>query len=438
MQGTTGPPRITSSTAPKRYARTWMRWVAWVLDRLGSWLLRSPVPSRLLQPGALVVVQLDRLGDAMLALPTLRALGELYPGVELQVVCAPWNAAAFELLQEAAITVLPLNQGMTRSLQRWEGRWLPRWVRRASGSSWLGELEPWRAWVVARAVHRLVRSPALEGGAWAIDLQGSPAIRVGLYLAGVRVRLGSAHKALACLLTHPVAGGDGPHQSESYLALARAVGWKGRPCAELLQSLVQERVAGLLPGRPAGSSSPRAEPSSGGPDLPTGPYIALHVGARGSYKQWPVERWIELVRGLVDLAPEHTMVLVGSDEDAAPARALAAHWRRSDAAPPRVDWVGGTSLPDLARLLHSAALVVGCDAAPTHLAAPLGTPCVVLMNPAVDIARWRPLGPRVWVQARAAHRCVGSACPEVPCPSMAALGAAEVLAAARAALAQGR
>ena len=60
-----------------------------------------------------------------------------------------------------------------------------------------------------------------------------------------------------------------------------------------------------------------------------------------------------------------------------------------------------TSLPELARLLGRAALVVGGDTGPVHLAASLGTPTVGV-HLVTDPVRNRPLGPSVAVISAAA------------------------------------
>jgi len=53
-----------------------------------------------------------------------------------------------------------------------------------------------------------------------------------------------------------------------------------------------------------------------------------------------------------------------------------------------------TGLPELAELLRAAALYVGSDTGPTHIAAAAGTPTAALFG-AADAARNRPLGPHV-------------------------------------------
>ena len=101
-------------------------------------------------------------------------------------------------------------------------------------------------------------------------------------------------------------------------------------------------------------------------------------------KRWPAERFAALaallaVRGLVP-------VVVGGREDAALAAAIRA------ACPAARDLTGRTSLPELAALVARAALAVGNDTGPMHLAAAMGTPGVVLFSEESDPALTAPRG----------------------------------------------
>jgi heptosyltransferase-1 len=102
--------------------------------------------------------------------------------------------------------------------------------------------------------------------------------------------------------------------------------------------------------------------------------VVLLPGAGRPEKQWPAERWREVARALAPRA----LVLWGPGEEAL---AQAAGGRM---APP-------TSLRSLAAFLRDAALVVGGDTGPLHLAAALGTPVIGLYGP-TDPRRNGPYG----------------------------------------------
>lgn len=102
--------------------------------------------------------------------------------------------------------------------------------------------------------------------------------------------------------------------------------------------------------------------------------VVLLPGAGRPEKLWPVERFREVARAIGSRA----LVLWGPGEEAL-AQAAGARM-----APP-------TSLRALAAYLRDAALVVGADTGPLHLAAALGTPVVGLYGP-TDPRRNGPYG----------------------------------------------
>ncbi len=128
-----------------------------------------------------------------------------------------------------------------------------------------------------------------------------------------------------------------------------------------------ERFGGLIPP-PARSN-------------PSGP-VALHVGAGSNEKRWPLERQLaDLIGPIVALAGEVEADRFTPDE------------RRMFEA------MGGRFLSDLmelANVLTSARVFVGCDSGPTHLASALGVPTVALFGP-TDPEEWGPIGPSVRV-----------------------------------------
>jgi len=117
---------------------------------------------------------------------------------------------------------------------------------------------------------------------------------------------------------------------------------------------------------------PRAQLSAGEPPV-TGRYAVIHPFAAAADKQWRAERFCEVARyfALWNIQP---VFLAGPKDDAA---AFRAH---------RV--IQG-SLNEAKALLSKAAVFVGNDSGPAHIAAAFGTPSVVLFgasNPAI----WGP------------------------------------------------
>jgi ADP-heptose:LPS heptosyltransferase len=104
-------------------------------------------------------------------------------------------------------------------------------------------------------------------------------------------------------------------------------------------------------------------------DLPR-PWLAFGVGSRWLTKRWPPDSFAELARRAQE-AYGGTVFFVGAPDEAPLARQVIAQLRG-----PSRDFVGTTSLQQLAALLEAADVMVANDTGPLHLAAALGRPCV--------------------------------------------------------------
>jgi len=111
---------------------------------------------------------------------------------------------------------------------------------------------------------------------------------------------------------------------------------------------------------------------------PPAGYACLHPGAGWEGKRWPLERFLQL-EGLIKrhLGLE-CLWLLGPAEQAL-GQALRGR--------PLLEG----SLRELRQALQGAALYVGSDSGPTHLAAWLGVPTVAVFGP-TDWRLWRPVG----------------------------------------------
>lgn len=145
----------------------------------------------------------------------------------------------------------------------------------------------------------------------------------------------------------------------------------------------QLRIAGVVdfPRPDIGFLTGRAVP-----ELP-GRFALLVPGASAHRpgKRWPAARYGELARVLLGrgLVP---VVIGGPDEAGLAGEILAA-------CPGAVSLVGRTGLLDIFAIAVRAALVVGNDTGPTHIAAAAGCPAVVLFSHESDPAMTAPRGP---------------------------------------------
>ena len=133
----------------------------------------------------------------------------------------------------------------------------------------------------------------------------------------------------------------------------------------------------------AGASGPSPRPPSrGGSEH----YAVLIPGSapHRPRKRWPAGRFGELAAVLAGHGL--TPVVVGTAADGSHAATI------RDVCPLVVDLTGRTTLLDLGRTLAGAAVVIGNDTGPTHLAAALGTPTIALFSADSDPALTRPRG----------------------------------------------
>jgi heptosyltransferase III len=106
----------------------------------------------------------------------------------------------------------------------------------------------------------------------------------------------------------------------------------------------------------------------------SGPYAVLHPMASSPEKTWPRENFLAVAKHLRDLGIEPLFV-ARADEDLS---GFAEH-----------SCFQGAPLEEVKSLLAGAALFVGNDSGPAHIAAAFGRPVVVLFGSS-DVENWRP------------------------------------------------
>ena len=182
-------------------------------------------------------------------------------------------------------------------------------------------------------------------------------------------------------------------RSAWYFRLAGRPPWSGiaagcsaphaNPARDVMHTLERQADQLAMAGVPAVSSPDLSWLAAAPPPDVAAPFALLVPGAAAHRpeKRWPVARFAELAmllraRGL-------NPVVAGTAGEAPLAAAI----------PAAIDLTGRTDLPGLAALAARAAVAVGNDTGPMHLAAAMGCPCVVLFGAASDPALTAPRGP---------------------------------------------
>jgi hypothetical protein len=120
---------------------------------------------------------------------------------------------------------------------------------------------------------------------------------------------------------------------------------------------------------------------------PAGPIVA-HIGAGSESKRWPMDHWAALAESFHRRGRRMDLIAGEVEDERLPAAERSTFLSR-----------GGRflrDLPTLAATIKHAAVFIGCDSGPAHLAAALGVPTIALFGP-TDPDQWAPIGPAVLV-----------------------------------------
>lgn len=284
-------------------------------------------------------IRTDRLGETLLNLPAVAAITAALPDASVSLLVHP--------------DLQPLLAGLPG---------VSEVLADQAGGSW------WhRAWRLSRR---------LSGRRFDAAIVSNPKkeLHAAVWLARIPVRVGYDRK-WGGLLTHRIPDrktlGD-RHEVEYNFDLVRA-----------LDLPVQ-----ILPWRFPSLSHEQAElfrlPELAGL-RPSDLLVAVHPFTSNPAKQWPPERFRELIGRL---AQTTRVVVIGG----------AAERERAAAVVPErgaIDAVGRLSLRQSAALLQRARLLISNDSGPVHLAAAVGTPVLALFGAAHGPAgpgRWGPWG----------------------------------------------
>jgi heptosyltransferase-1 len=341
-----------------------------------------------------LIVKASALGDVVHALPVLAWLKSADPDMEID-----W------LVEEGFAPFL-------------EGHPLLRKIHRIATRSW--RQQGWTAAV--RESLRTIASLRGERFDVVLDLQGNSKSAMFTLLSGAARRYGFGRDGvrewpnlLATNYRVALSAND-HHISERSLTIARAAFPGG-----------SVRVAaGPLPIRPDAAQRIEAQLAEHG--LAGRRFAVLHYGTTWTTKLWPVASWQTLVRSLAAAGNPVPVLTWGNAEEKEAVERIAAM------AGGALIWPRGT-LPELTALLARAAVVVGGDTGPVHIAAAVGTPTVSIYR-VTDQSRNGPRGDR-HIRLQAPLDC--SPCLRKQCDRDSECGqsipAADVLQAIRAVLA---
>jgi heptosyltransferase II len=321
------------------------------------------------------------VGDAIMALPALRAVNKRFPGAEIAIVARPYVAEIYRD-QQICDQLIPYDpQGIHAGFSRRE--------------SLAAELRTQKFDVA------LLLQNAFDA-AWLA------------WRANIPERIGYARDGRSFLLTKalpvPKPGEIPAHEKFYYLELLHRAGWLDSvPDESFIAMNVPEekrlRAAGFLAESGARPHALR---------------IALGAGASyGSARCWPPQRFAEMANRLQSRT-EADIILFGTAAESAVSNAIAVEMHQ-----PPVDLTGKTAIADLPALLSQCHLFIGNDSGAMHVAAAVGLPIVAVFGP-TDPFGTAPVTPRCSIvqvkpycspcflrRCPTDHRCMTKITPEM-------------------------
>ena len=313
-----------------------------------------------------LVIRLSALGDLVFALPAVAALRHLLPQARIEWL-AEDRCAALPRSYPGVDEVLAFPRSAWKEARGWRARW---------GA--VGELSDYFLRLRERPEYDLI-----------LDFQGNlkSALHL-LFLRGAR-KLGFdrplAREGAQRFVGERIPDPGRVHRSARDLALVRALGYTGPPPPSMPWPLDRqaERDVDLRLGHFLSTPAQGVE---------GGPLVLLHteVTRYGRDKAWPDEHWRALAAHLSRAAGARVLLLWDAGSRARVLARVEAGEGSCGLAPPT------PSLEHLMALTDRAAVLIGTDSGPVHLAAFRGTPTVCLFGP-TDPRRYRPYGPRVRV-----------------------------------------
>ena len=287
-----------------------------------------------------LIINVTRIGDTLLATPAIRAIAKFFPNAKLTVLGHPKRVEVLENIPY--INRVGGIDKRTALLRGWR-------------DVLLGAEYDWA--FVWRNDEALVRYALRKARHVVAHRQQGDRINARLFAAVERIADNKIH-AVAWTLSLPQAVGisaDG-HQLDYVVT-----GAEGAAARQRLQA-----------------------------DFPntTGPFIGMQVAsfATKSYRDWPIENFIALAQRIAKENDNARFVLYGAASDRERIAKLTAAL-----AGKAKGYAGDFSLRETVAMMARTDLYIGVDTGPTHLFAALQKPMVVLYHPSLPSALYKPL-----------------------------------------------
>ena len=302
----------------------------------------------------ILLVRLRLIGDVVLTTPLLRALARKYP-----------NAQLTYLVEPAAAPIVRANPHLTNVVV----------IPRRGGIARLRD---------DIAIARELRHQRFDV---TIDLHGGPRAAWFAWASGAPIRIGYRIKGRWWMYTHVVRrpADDAPRAAvaNQWDLLAPLGIAPPDPARDPLEMVEDPQAAASVERRLRDARITAAHQ-----------LVVVHVSAGNPFRRWPIASFGDVAAALITRHQNLCVVITsGPSERDAAARVIAharEHVQVSDRA--RVVDCGDFSLPELRALVEAAALYIGGDSGPMHIAATSRVPMISIYGPTLPArsAPWRP------------------------------------------------
>ncbi len=302
----------------------------------------------------ILLVRLRQIGDVVLTTPAVRAIRDRFPNAHIAYVVEP-----------AAAPVLAANSAINELIV----------APRVAG---------WRGTVSDVKLGGRLRRQAFD---IAIDFHGGPRASLITWLSRAPVRIGyevaSRSWMYTCVVDRPRALRPRHSVENQWDLLASLQVPPASPARFPVEMPTTPTAGALVDGRLTRNGV------SPGEQL-----IVMHVSAGNPFRRWPVASFGEVAARLVAANPSRRVIVTSGPSEAGAAESVVADAR---ARLPEIDagrvvaWGDDFSLAELRVLVDLAALYIGGDSGPMHVAAASRVPIVSLYGPTLPArsAPWR-------------------------------------------------
>ena len=320
-------------------------------------------PSTRDRPLTILMVRPRLIGDVLLTTPAIRALRRRYP-----------DATLIYLVEETAAPIVLANPHVSETIV----------IRHRRG---------WRRLAEDLSLARRLRAKRIDV---AIDLHGGPRSSWLTFASRARKRVGYDVSGRSWMYTDliPRPRGYAPRHSvlnqwDLLVPVDPAFGDPPDPARDRIEMRTDDRARASVEARLAALDV-----------QPDDELVMLHVGAGNEFRRWPEESFSQVAAalssftGFTGSTADHdrrVVAVIGSSAESASVERVAAGAKRRNP-DARIVSAAGWSLGELRALCDRAALFVGGDSGPMHVAATSDVPIVALFGPTLPVhwAPWRP------------------------------------------------